>query len=322
MSERGEGAGWPEVRVDVSASDGEAAIERLEDWLLEAGALSVTLVDRDDADAASGAAVLEPAPGETRLWGEVTVVGLFEQRLTPGWIDALLERAAASANLEPRPSWRHSHLADARWERAWMDDYRPMRFGQRLIVAPHGVEAGGADDVVLRLDPGLAFGTGTHPTTALCLRWLDDNAATLRGATVIDYGAGSGVLAIAALLLGAARAVAVDIDPQAHLASTDNAARNGVGQRLLAGPVSLLERTDAAVPADVLMANILQAPLMQLAERFAELLKPGGRLVMSGLLDGQGEALRVRYTPWFDVAADVTQDGWTRLDAIRRTRDA
>jgi len=307
---------WPEVRIDAAASDGEAAIERLEDWLLAAGALSVTLIDRDDAHAASGAAVLEPAPGETRLWRNVTLVGLFAQGTPPSRIDAALSAAAAPHERDALPPWRHSRLAETVWERAWLDDYRPMRFGRRLVVAPHGVESGTEDDVVLRLDPGLAFGTGTHPTTALCLHWLDANADALRGISVIDYGAGSGVLAIAALLLGAASAQAVDIDPQAHLASADNAARNGVGERLLAGPVSLLDE-----PADLLFANILQAPLMTLAERFAELLRPGGQLVMSGLLDGQGEALRVRYTPWFDVAADVTQDGWTRLDAVRHQRD-
>jgi len=310
---------WPEVRVEARAGDGETAIERLEDWLLEAGALSVTLLDRDDADAASGAAVLEPGPGETRLWRHVTVVGLFERGMTVESIDVLLAAAAATFALDPMPVRRHSRLHDAVWERAWMEGYAPMRFGQRLIVAPHGPDIGAAGDVVLRLDPGLAFGTGTHPTTALCLQWLDANAHSLDGAVVIDYGAGSGVLAIAALLLGAGRVDAVDIDPQAHLASRDNAQRNGVGERLTAGPVALLE--DRA-PADILLANILQGPLMELAERFAGLVRPGGRLVMSGLLAGQGEALRVRYTPWFDVAPDVTQDGWTRLDAVRRSDDA
>lgn len=312
-------ADWPEVRVSASG-EADARLSALEEWLGDAGALSVTLIDRDDADAASGAAVLEPLPGETRLWRNVTLVALFAQGTSRVELDTRLRTAAERCALPGLPEWSHHTLADAVWERAWMDDYRPMRFGERLTVAPHGVELPDPTPVVLRLDPGLAFGTGTHPTTALCLHWLDAHAEWLERRRIIDYGAGSGVLAIAALLLGAEHAYALDIDPQAHLASRDNALRNGVADRLDAGPVERLDGPPAVPPCDLLLANILHGPLMELAEALAARVADGGRLVLSGLLESQSESLRVRYTPWFDVAPTVVQDGWARLDGVRRPR--
>ena len=343
-----DGSAWPEARVEVPPGAGEAEVERLEAWLEEAGALSITAVDAEaagepaggpDTDATLAHAVLEPAPGETRLWRRTALVALFERGAEPGAVRADLARAAAALGLDPVPAFALSGLDDAVWERAWMDDFRPMRFGPRFVVAPHHLVApGGAtaepaagaaadadpvridpDDVVLALDPGLAFGTGTHPTTALCLEWLGAGTARSRaplaGRTVIDYGCGSGVLAIAAVLLGATRAVAVDIDPQALEATAANARANGVGDRVRTGLPTLL---DGAEPADVLLANILQGPLAALAGTLAGLVVPGGALALSGVLASQGEALRLSYTSAFDFGPDASRDGWALLSATRR----
>ena len=338
------GDSWLEVRVDAPPGSDEPGIERLEDWLVEAGALSVTLLDaeagapgRDGAsrgvetEASLAGAVLEPAPGETRLWRRVALVGLFERGSDADAVRGELAHAAAALGLDPVPVTAARALADAAWERVWMEDFRAMRFGPRFVVAPrHLVGAGaaaggeeggdgGGNDVVLALDPGLAFGTGTHATTALCLEWLgagtDRMRAPFANRIVIDYGCGSGVLAIAAVLLGATRAIAVDIDPQALEATRANAAANGVADRVEVGPPELL---DGAPPADALLANILHGPLAALADRLAALVRPGGALVLSGVLVSQGPALRLRYTSAFDFGPDASRDGWARLTATRR----
>ena len=341
MSGSRDGPSWPEVRVEAPPGADEAGIERLEDWLVGAGALAVTYLDAEAPegggagidDAASLAhAVLEPAPGETRLWRRVALVGLFERGASPDAVRASLARAAAGSGLDPVPVTALWSLADAAWERVWMDDFRAMRFGPRLVVAPrHALGARGtsvgvaggvridADDVVLALDPGLAFGTGTHATTALCLEWLgagtDRARAPFANRTVIDYGCGSGILAIAALLLGAERAIAVDVDPQALEATRANARANGVGDRVETGPPTLLE---GAAPADALVANILHGPLAALAPALAPLVRPGGALALSGVLVSQGPSLRLSYTFAFDFGPDVSRDGWALLSATRR----
>ena len=338
------GPDWLEARVEAPRGADEAAVERLEDWLTEAGALSITSLDaeapRDGAGEARGVddeatlahAVLEPAPGETRLWRSVALVALFERGSDPDAVRAALAGAAGALGLDPAPAASFRRLADTAWERVWMDDFRPMRFGPRFVVAPHhalGAPARGDgdrdgagiadDDVVLALDPGLAFGTGTHPTTAQCLAWLGAGtaagAAPFAGRTVIDYGCGSGVLAVAAALLGARRAIAVDIDPQALEATRDNARANGVAECVEVGPPTLL---DGAPPADVLLANILHGPLVELADRLTALVRPGGALVLSGVLVSQGPSLRVRYTPGFAFGPDASRDGWALLSATRR----
>ena len=325
------GASWPEVRVEVPAGTDEAGVERLERWLGEAGALAVTYLDAETAEGGPGGAddaaslahaVLEPAPGQMRLWRRVALVALFEQGAPPPGVRASLAAAAAELGLDPVPVTTLRSLADAAWERVWMDGFRPMRFGPRFVVAPRhlaGEAAADGDDVVLALDPGLAFGTGTHATTALCLEWLgagtDRMRAPFANRTVIDYGCGSGVLAVAAVLLGAERAIAVDIDPQALEATRLNAAANGVGDRVEVGPPGIL---DGAPPADALLANILQGPLEALADALAALVRPGGALVLSGVLASQGPTLRLRYTPAFDFGPDASRDGWARLTATRR----
>jgi ribosomal protein L11 methyltransferase len=205
-------------------------------------------------------------------------------------------------------------LADRAWEREWLKDFKPMRFGKRLWICPGGQlpTAEPSSAVMIELDPGLAFGTGTHPTTALCLEWLD--SADIAGKRVIDYGCGSGILAIAAAKLGASVVSAVDIDPQALIATRDNAERNGVAHLITP---ELVENA-RLMPADVLLANILAGPLESLAPTFASLVRTGGRLVLSGILRNQAEAVATTYAPWFDIAPVVARDDWARLDGVRR----
>ncbi|MBP3863108.1 MAG: 50S ribosomal protein L11 methyltransferase, partial [Pseudomonas sp.] len=202
---------------------------------------------------------------------------------------------------------------DQDWERSWMDNFHPMRFGQRLWIVPSWHAAPEPDAVNLLLDPGLAFGTGTHPTTALCLEWLDGQ--DLKNCTVLDFGCGSGILAIAAMLLGAKHAVGTDIDVQALEASRDNANRNGVDPQLF--PLYLPEDMPQ-VQADVVVANILAGPLVSLAPQLSSLVKPGGRLALSGILAEQGEEVAAAYAQDFDLDPIANRDGWVRISGRRR----
>jgi ribosomal protein L11 methyltransferase len=278
-----------------------------EDALLLAGASSITLQDAEDRP------ILEPAPGTTPLWPSVRISALFDSSIDAEQVLATL-RAELS---QPLDEARFDVVADRVWEREWLKDFRPMRFGRRLWICPGGqrpAAADAAESCLIELDPGLAFGTGTHATTALCLEWLD--GADLADRRVIDYGCGSGVLAVAALKLGAARVIATDIDPQALLATRANATRNGVEGRLTICMPSEL----GSASAEILLANILAEPLDELAPAFAERVAVGGRLVLSGILRGQAAAVATRYAPWFDIAPAIVRDEWARLDGVRRAR--
>ena len=284
----------------------------LEQALNDVGALAVTLMDADAATP-NERAVLEPGVGEQPLWNECTVTALFAAG-TPR--DGLL---AALESIDPRVELDTAQFRDVEdqdWERAWMDQYEPLAFGERTWIVPWnrelppGAERG--DAAVVRLDPGLAFGSGTHPTTALCLEWLD--GLDLRGRTVLDVGCGSGILALAALKLGAARAVGIDNDPQALLASFDNAQRNEVGDRL-----ALYTPDDA--PADtypIVVANILASALDALAGVLAARVAPGGAIALSGILRGQEDALLERYGEWFDDLQVAVREDWVRISGRRR----
>ena len=287
---------------------------RCERALEAAGALSVTLQDAH-LDAADEQAIFEPGVGETPLWDELQLQALFD-----GDTDALALLAALEA-AEPQLDWsqaRFERIDDQDWDRAWLDTFQPMRFGERTWIVPwnHEVPAdAGADAAIVRLDPGLAFGSGTHPTTALCLRWLDALAARgeLQGRDLLDFGCGSGILALAALKLGAARVVGVDNDPQALIATRDNAERNGVAISAFLPPD---EPVRAAYP--IVVANILASALDALAETLAARTAPDGRIAMSGILAGQEGELLQRFAPWFDALA-VERDGdWVRIDGVRR----
>ncbi len=288
---------WHQITLTTPRDQAEA----LEDILLELGAVSVTLQDAADVP------VLEPLPGETPLWPEVNVVGLFEDEADPAQVDAAL----AAQNIRGG-MW--VYVEDQDWERAWMDQFQPLRFGERLWIVPSWLEAPDPQAVNILLDPGLAFGTGTHPTTALCLEWLD--GADMAGKNVLDYGCGSGILAIAALKLGAHEAFCIDIDPQALRATRDNAARNAItADRLDTGlPGALPEETRF----DVLLANILMGPLIELAPTLTKHVKPGGTLVLSGLMAEQADAVMAAYAHAFDFDRPALKDGWTRLSAVRQ----
>lgn len=287
-----------------------------EDALLAAGASSITLEDEGDDP------VLEPLPGTTPLWPRVRLKALFDGDADPEDLLRLLQAELAGALAAPLSHARFETLADRAWEREWLKDFKPMRFGERLWICPGGQQpdaaqlGGSASPILIELDPGLAFGTGTHPTTALCLEWLD--AAEVAGKKVIDCGCGSGILAIAAAKLGAAEVLALDIDPQALLATRDNAERNGVAQLIDARLVEAATEDSQDAPADLLLANILAGPLESLAQTFAARVRTGGRLVLSGILRNQAGAVASRYAPWFDIAPVVACDDWARLDGVRR----
>ncbi|MGQ9659621.1 MAG: 50S ribosomal protein L11 methyltransferase [Thermochromatium sp.] len=289
---------WLQLACEVPRDQ----VDDLEHHLELAGALSVTLSDAGDEPQ------LEPGPGETPLWSVVTLTALFES--DPESEDRVRQLALdLTARLGERP--RIHRLADQVWERVWLDTFQPTRFGRRLWVCPHGQPPGDPKGVVVALDPGLAFGTGQHPTTALCLEWLD--GADLAGKTVLDFGCGSGILAIAALRLGAAHAIAVDHDPQALTATRDNARANGVLDRLeIFAPESF---TDPSV--DIVLANILAGPLIALAPRLSAILVPGGDLVLSGVLTDQVESVSAAYAERVRLAAPRIRDDWALISGRR-----
>jgi ribosomal protein L11 methyltransferase len=293
-----------QMTLDIGAGDPAP----YEDALFEIGALAVTLLDAADDP------VLEPAPGETPLWPTIVVRAHFPADANAGDIERRL-RARPELEALQAASPQFEKLADRAWEREWLRDFRPMRFGSRLWICPGGQSAGAADATVVELDPGLAFGTGTHATTALCLEWLDAGAKTwLRDATVIDYGCGSGILAVAALKLGAQRAAAMDIDPQALLATRQNAERNAVLDRVHI----TRDREVDGLSADVVLANILAGPLIELAPLLAGRVRPRGRIALSGLLVEQAGAVADAYQPWFDIVMSGARDGWGLLTGCRR----
>lgn len=294
----------------------ESEQPRYENALDDVGALAVTLLDAD-ADTSDEQAILEPGVGETPLWDTLELSALFPHDAEP-----LLLLAALEA-FDPALDWsqaRFRKIEDQDWERAWMDQYAPLRFGKRTWIVPwdHELpdEAGQSQSAVVRLDPGLAFGSGTHPTTSLCLQWLDALAddGRLQDATVLDFGCGSGILALAALKLGAARAVGVDNDPQALTATHDNAERNGVGERI--GVFLPADEPVAVYP--IVVANILASALDALAGTLAARVAPGGRIALSGILKGQEDELLQRYGAWFAELSVVQEGDWVRIDGLRK----
>jgi ribosomal protein L11 methyltransferase len=274
----------------------------VEDTLLELGASSVTFVDRGDEP------VLEPLPGEIKLWSDTLVRALFDQSSEPA---CNLDRLATVLGPHITRTARVRAVADQEWERICLSDWKSMRFGRRLWVCPHDAPAPQEPDaVVVRLDPGLAFGTGSHPTTALCLQILD--SLPVAGRSVIDYGCGSGILGIAALKLGAAHVTAVDLDPQALLATRDNAIRNAVSTN-----VDVRGVESPLTPAYCVLANILAGPLIELAPKLTGACEPGGYLLLSGLLKTQAYAVKAAYSPAFDIVQVVQRDDWCCIYARR-----
>lgn len=275
--------------------------DALSDAFSKCGAVAVTF--EDDADQP----IYEPDLGTTPLWTATRIVALFDAETNPDDVDNML-----STLITDPPSYRVEAVEDKDWEREWMDNFHPIQFGERLWICPSWHTPPAPDAVNIMLDPGLAFGTGTHPTTALCLNWLDQ--ADLKGKYVIDYGCGSGILAIAAALLGAERVIGVDTDPQALEATRANAARNGVEIE------AYLPGDCPDEPCDLLLANILAGPLQTLAPLFANLAKPNAEIVLSGILQVQAEEVSESYQAWFDMQPAVVKEDWIRLSGTRHAR--
>ena len=290
---------WLQVRLAITPEQAET----YEDALLEVGAVSVTFMDAEDQP------IFEPDLGTTPLWSHTHLLALFEADTDETALIAHLQLLCGGS----LPEHHVERIEDQDWERSWMDNFQPMRFGRRLWIVPSWHAAPEPDAVNLLLDPGLAFGTGTHPTTALCLEWLDGQP--LEGCDVLDFGCGSGILAIAALLLGAPQAVGTDIDPQALEASRDNASRNGIDPARF--PVYLPADLPQQ-PADVVVANILAGPLVSLAPQITALVKGGGRLALSGILAEQADEVRAAYAGAFDLDPTATKDGWVRISGVKR----
>ncbi|CAM3969522.1 MULTISPECIES: 50S ribosomal protein L11 methyltransferase [Aeromonas] len=284
---------WIQIRINATAK----TADKVSNMLLGRGAQAVTFMDAQDVP------VYEPLPGETPLWGETEVMGLFDAETDPAPTIAFFQQIFGED-----VGYKVEQLEDKDWVREWMDHFHPMQFGERLWICPSWRDVPNPDAVNVMLDPGLAFGTGTHPTTALCLQWLD--GLDLAGKTVVDFGCGSGILGIAALKLGAARVIGIDIDPQAIQASHDNAERNGV-----AGQIELYLPADQpqGVEADVVVANILAGPLRELAPLIAGHGKAGSLMALSGVLESQAPELETIYGQWFDMDQTAVKEEWCRL---------
>ncbi len=292
---------WQQLSLNVSAKETESLVAFFEN----AGAVSVTFQDAADQP------LFEPDPGDTPLWSETKIIALFDDALD---VTLLTQQLAESFGAETAQKLQVETLKDRDWERVWLEDFHPMQFGKNLWICPAGLRPENTTNaVIIDLDPGLAFGTGTHPTTALCLEWLDAHLPT--GLEVLDFGCGSGVLGIAALKLGADRVLAADIDEQALWATGENAQRNQVAENIQA---LLPEQMAENYCADIVLANILANPLIELASLLSGYVKPQGRLVLSGVLKEQAEAVADAYRPWFDMLSPVVKEEWVRLEGIKQ----
>jgi len=287
----------------ISVITNEDTAPQLADLFSKLGAVSVTYMDAEDEP------VYEPAIGETKIWSNTEVIALYELDAEPELIKTLVLRQFKKDDLH---NLRHEEVADQEWERVWMDYYKPMKFADKLWVCPTNQEQYEPGTVCLTLDPGLAFGTGTHPTTALCLEWLASHDLT--GKTVIDYGCGSGILAVAAILLGAKVAHAVDIDSQALTATRSNALKNNVQDKINC----YLPEQFVPFQADIVVANILAKPLIELSEQICELLVDNGQLMLSGILHEQAGSVISAYQHNISFKPLVQQEDWIRLDGVKR----
>ncbi|MBE2893922.1 50S ribosomal protein L11 methyltransferase [Spirabiliibacterium falconis] len=291
---------WIQLRIESTKNEAE----QLEEALLAQGAVSVTFMDSEDCP------IFEPLPGETRLWGNTVVIGLFDAQINvQSIVQTLTEHGVLATNVQ----YKIEQIEDKDWVREWMKDFKPIQFGSRLWICPTWLPIPDESAVNVMLDPGLAFGTGTHPTTALCLEWLDSLDLTEK--TVIDFGCGSGILAIAALKLGAKAAIGIDIDPQALQASEQNAQNNGVG-----GKLTLYHANDVptTLKGDIVVANILAEPLRLLAPQIAQtLLKPQGQVCLSGILDTQADEIAQIYRQYVGIDHIQERSEWCRIVGTR-----
>ncbi|GGZ87740.1 ribosomal protein L11 methyltransferase [Ignatzschineria indica] len=292
---------WFELTLKA---DARLTAEVLDEALVESGAVAVTMKDGSDEP------IFEPLPGETPLWSETLVTGLYE---VPCDVEAIKAFLMSYLDQPYLPIVETHELEDKDWVRAWQDHYKPIKFGENLWICPTHLPSPEPEVATVRLDPGLAFGTGTHPTTALCLEWLSDNRDQLMNATIIDYGCGSGILGIAGKLLGAKECYSTDIDKQAIYATEQNAERNNVSI------YAALPESFSPPKAKVVLSNILSGPLVELAPILGNLVEPGGHLVLAGLLDHDAEFVKSAYRDQFEFQENKSLDGWTRLYGIKRS---
>ncbi len=288
-------------QISVVSNDTVAA--DISDFLSELGAVSVTFMS------ATAKPVYEPNIGETKIWEQTKTIALYELDASPEIIKTLIFQQFPENVVH---DWYAEILQDQTWERAWMEHFQPMQFGERLWIYPSGQEQSKPGTVSLILDPGLAFGSGTHPTTALCLKWLANH--DVAGKTVIDFGCGSGILAVAAVLLGAKEAHAIDIDPQALTATQDNAQKNRVTSKIK----TYLPEEFTHFEADLVLANILAKPLIELAENIGSLVQTQGQLVLSGILKEQADSVSTCYQEKFNMSTATIQDDWCCLDGLKK----
>ena len=289
---------WIQIRIHAN----KESADQISDLLLDVGCPSVTFMD------GSNTPVYEPKPGEVILWPETMVIGLFDAANDMDVVVAYLK-----ANVADTLTYKIEQLEDKDWEREWMDNFHPIKFGERLWICPSWRDIPEPNAVNVLLDPGLAFGTGTHATTALCLKWLESQDLT--GKTVVDFGCGSGILGIAAIKLGAERVIGIDIDPQALIASKDNAERNGVADQLEV----YLPENQPEFHADIVVANILAQPLRELHEIILGFLKPTGAIAMSGILEEQAQSVADVYASFIDLEAIAQEGEWTRVSGQMKT---
>jgi len=287
----------PWIQLQLNAS--EETAEKYSDWLSACGAQAVTFLDKHDTP------IYEPLPGdEVIYWHNTVVMGLFDASHD---MDKVISYLQGIHPDKEKLTYKLEQLEDKDWEREWMDNFHPMKFGQRLWICPSWCDVPEPDAVNVMLDPGLAFGTGTHPTTALCLTWLD--GLDLAGKTIVDFGCGSGILSLAALKLGAKKVIGIDIDPQALQASLANAKRNNVEDRL----ELYLPKDQPKLKADVVVANILAGPLRELAPTIIEYVGENALLALSGVLEEQAQELQIIYGQWCEMDPIAVQEEWVRL---------
>ncbi len=288
---------WLQLKVQTD----QEHVEPISDWLMEHEGLSVTFQDAADQP------LFEPPPGETPIWTNTLITGLFDAQVSIESIRAQLVEQFSGAIT----ATRSEILEDKDWVREWMSRYQPMQFGQNLWIVPSHHSPPDPTAINILLDPGLAFGTGTHPTTAMCLTWLSEHPPTAQ--RVIDYGCGSGILAIASAKLGASLVQAIDNDPQALTATADNALKNKVNDQIHCGGIHM----PLPQQADTLIANILAGPLIELAEHFSKILKPDGKIALSGILHEQADQVLQAYQPWFSIKITAQNEDWILLSGKR-----
>jgi ribosomal protein L11 methyltransferase len=277
-------------------------VKKIESALLKTGAASVTLEDNADQP------IFEPALGETPLWDQVRITGLYDAEINTAEITTKI--ANKLRGQIPHHKWEQ--LEDKDWEREWMNNYHAIRCGEHLWICPSWQQPPEPDKINLMLDPGLAFGTGTHPTTFMCMQWIDQQ--DFSGLDIVDYGCGSGILGIATLLMGAKKVIGVDIDPQALLATTENAKRNKLAEDAM--PV-YLPKDCPELQTDVMLANILAGPLAELAPSLNAMTKTGGKICLSGILAIQADAVKAAYAKWFDFDPIAIQEEWVRITGTK-----